>query len=657
MTNKHDHKHDHSQDHNHKHDHKHDHSNDHDHGHEHNHGSLPVILYIIGLALFIIARVMNNGNISNILYTITVISAGYHVMGEGFLDTIRDTKTNKKFTPNVHLLMGLAAVGAMIIGDFYEGALLIIIFAGAHFLEDYAHDKSRREITKLLNLNPTEGRLILDDGSTKIVPANSLKIGDRVQVLVGDQVPTDGTIIEGKTTIDEAAITGESIPKEKEIGDSVFGSTINGNGSFIMEVSKNPEETVFAKILELVNQSQSNMSQTATKIKKYEPIYVTTILILFPIFILFGNYIMQWGWQEALYRGMVFLTVTSPCALAASDVPATLSAISNLAKQGVLFKGGSYLSNLTEINAVAFDKTGTLTEGKPVVTDVNFDASVSEEQKQSYINLLVTMEKHSNHPLANAIINHFDATEDFKIDVENIIGTGLVATHEGAQYTIGKPQVFNNVSKENQDVTDKHASEGKTVVYFGTQDKVLMIISIMDIPNENSKRVIEYLNSQGIKTVMITGDAKLTGEAVGKQLGISKVMAEVHPEDKANIIRDLQKEYGIVAMLGDGVNDAPALVNADIGVAMGDGTDIAIDVADAVLMKNDLDRFVYAHKVSSKLKRVVWQNIYFSMFVVVLLVVLNILGQMSLPLGVIFHEGSTILVLLNGLRLLKKVNK
>ncbi len=624
-----------------------------EHNRGHDHGSMPIILYIVGVILFIIAEFFSAGITKNILFTISVVTAGYHVIGEGFADTYNRTKANKKFTPNIHLLMALAAIGAMLINNFQEGALLIIIFAGAHFLEEYAEGRSKREITNLLNLNPTEARLILDDGTTKTVAVNELNIGDRLQVNIGDQIATDGIVVEGKSSIDESSITGESIPKEISIGDTVFGSTINGNGSFIMEVTKDPSETVFAKILELVDQSQSNLSKTATKIKSLEPKYVTLVLILFPFYVLAGNYLLNWGWDLAFYRGMVFLTVTSPCALAASAVPATLSAISNLARHGVLFKGGSFASNLAGINAVAFDKTGTLTQGKPVVTDVVFKKDITEDQIVLYTDIIIAMEKQANHPLGNAILNHFNMTQEITFDVENIIGTGIVAHHEGVNYRIGKPSSFTHVEESLKILTDEHAEEGKTVVYFGTEDEVLVLISMMDIASNSAVDVIKYLNDQNIQTVMITGDAKKTAEAVARNIGITHVRSEVHPEDKVNIIAKLQKDYGMVAMLGDGINDAPALVNADIGIAMGDGTDIAIDVADAVLMQNDMKNFAYAHKVSKRLDKIVWQNIYFSMGVVVFLVILNSIGQMNLPLGVLFHEGSTIVVILNGLRLLK----
>ncbi|MDW5525260.1 MAG: heavy metal translocating P-type ATPase [Carnobacterium sp.] len=635
------------------HNHEHEHENGGGHNHSHGDSKSAVILFFAGLTAFIVALFLTD---SSLLQTILFISAmllsGYHIMLEGITDTIEATKRKRKFSPNVHILMTVAAIGATIIGNYEEGALLIIIFAAAHFMEEYAEGRSKREITNLLKMNPTEARLIEADGSVKVVDVSVLKIGDKLQVLNGDQIATDGVILSGVTSIDESSINGESIPREKTVGDEVFGSTINGNGTFTMEVTKDSSDTLFAKILQLVNQSQSNLSKTATKIQKIEPYYVTAVLIIVPIFILLGPSIFSWTWNESFYRGMVFLISASPCALAASAVPATLSGISNLAKRGVLFKGGSYLANLAGIKAVAFDKTGTLTKGKPSVTDFYFDEIDEATTEQNYIDLIVAMEKTANHPLANAILGKFEAKESIELEVENEIGKGLVAQYNGAVYQIGKPTVFKNVSSKIENHNEQYSKDGKTVVYFAKDNQVIGLIAMMDVPNANAIEVISYLKSQNIHTTMITGDSEVTGQAVGRQLGIDEVIGNVLPENKAQVIKDQQARYGTVAMLGDGVNDAPALVTADIGVAMGDGTDIAIDVADAVLMQNDLTKFSYAHKVSKRLDRVVWQNIIFSMLIVAILVTLNVLGKMDITIGVIAHEGSTLIVILNGLRLL-----
>ena len=640
---------------NHNHSHDHDHGHDHDHSghnHDHDHGKLPVVLFFIGLVTYIASLFVAGGIFQNILATATIFMSGYHIIIEGVEDTISQTKQNRKFTPNVHILMTLAAFGAAIIGDFKEGALLIVIFAGAHFLEDYAEGKSKREITNLMKMNPTEARLIKADGSTEIVDVATLKIGDQLKVLNGDQIPTDGRIIAGYTSIDESSINGESMPAEKTVGDDVFGSTINGNGSITIEVTKESSDTVFAKILQLVNQSQSNLSKKATKIKKLEPKYVTAVMVIVTLYIVAMPLIFGHTWYESFYKGMVFLTVASPCALAASDVPATLSGISNLAKRGVLFKGGSFLSNLAGIRAIAFDKTGTLTEGKPKVTDVFFTVE-NKNNSANYLNIIAAMEKQANHPLADAILAHIDVTETIELDIDNQIGKGLVSNYGGNTYRIGKPSQFKQVSSQVEQLNHTYAEQGKTVVYFSENDSVVGLIAMMDLPNENAKSVISYLKEQGIHTTMITGDAEKTGRAVANQLGMDQVIGNVLPENKSAIVEDLEKQYGSTAMVGDGVNDAPALVKADIGVAMGEGTDIAIDVADVVLMQNDLTKLGYAHRISKRLDKVVMQNIVFSMFIVLLLVVLNIIGKMNLPLGIIAHEGSTLIVLFNGLRLLK----
>lgn len=639
------------------HDHEHDQGEEHDHdhgGHSHSHGKSPVVLFFAGLIAFATAFFLSDGSwLQNALFISAMLMSGYHIIIEGIGDTISSSRRLRKFTPNVHILMTLAAFGATIIGNYEEGALLIIIFAGAHFLEEYAEGRSKREITNLLNMNPTEARLIGADGSVKTVPVSTLLIGDKLQVLNGDQIATDGVILSGQTSIDESSINGESIPREKTIGDEVFGSTINGNGSFTMGVTKDSSETVFAKIMQLVNQSQSNLSKTATKIQKIEPYYVTAVLIIVPLFIVLGPSLFNWSWNESFYRGMVFLISASPCALAASAVPATLSGISNLAKRGVLFKGGSYLANLANVKSVAFDKTGTLTKGKPVVTDYHFETVKGSELEGQLINIIVAMEKSANHPLAEAILKKFKATKELTLEVTNEIGKGLLSQYEGSVYQIGKPELFSQVDLKIEDYNDQYSRSGKTVVYMAKDGEVLGLIAMMDVPNENAKQVVGYLKSQNIHTAMITGDAELTGQAVGRQIGIDEVIGNVLPENKAAIIKEQQERFDMVAMLGDGVNDAPALVRADIGVAMGDGTDIAIDVADAVLMQNDLTKFSYAHKTAKRLDRVVWQNIVFSMFIVAMLVTLNILGMMNITIGVVAHEGSTLIVIFNGLRLLR----
>ena len=642
--------------------HDHDHEHHHPHteaasscSHHHHHGKQPVILYVIGLVLYLIALLSPlPESLSNLFMLSAMVVAGYQVIFEGIGETITESIRLKKFWPNVHILMTLAAIGAVFLGDYDEGALLILIFSGAHFLEEYAEGRSKREITALLKMNPTKARLRQENGEYAMVEVETLKIGDQLKVLPGDQVPTDGVILEGSSTLNESSINGESMPQEKTVGAEVYGSTINGQGTFTMTVTKVASDTIFAKILTLVNQSQSRLSPTATKIKQIEPLYVKTVLAIVPLFILSGVVVFQWGWYPSFYRGMVLMISASPCALAASAIPASLSGISNLAKRGVLFKGGSYLANLADVQAVAFDKTGTLTQGNPAVTDVYF---IDERKASDWTKIIVSMENSANHPLAKAMLRHFDQVSPIALDVQNDIGKGLKTIYEGKEYKIGKQDFFANIESELLVQTERLTKQGKNVVFFGENDHVVGYLAMMDLPQPTALSVIDYLNTQGIQTVMITGDATLTGQAVGDLLGISQVKGNVLPEQKSTIITELQQQYGKTVMLGDGINDAPALVQADIGFAMGDGTDVAIDVADAVIMKNDLTRFKYAHQVSKKLDRIVWQNMIFSMLIVALLVAFNFFGKIEIGLGVFVHEGSTLVVILNGLRLLLPIKE
>ena len=645
----------------HEHDHEcdHEHSHEHSHGHGHHHGhdhddSKAVIFYIVGLVLYIIGLVLHfmGNSISTILFILTLILSGYHVTMEGIEDTIERSKKKGKFQPNVHILMTLAAVGAVLIGNAEEGALLILIFAGAHFLEEYVEEKSRKSLTALLQMNPTQARLIQENGEVVVVEVTDLKIGDTLEVLHGDQVPIDGVITKGLTSIDEATITGESMPRSKGEGDSVFASTVNISNRFEMQVTAESSDTVFAKIMKVVENAQHSMNKQATFIQKIEPIYVNLVLIIWPIFLLFGYFLMGWDLNTTLYRGMVYLIGVSPCALAASAVPATLAAMSRLSKLGILAKGGAAISQLQELRVISFDKTGTLTKGTPDLTDYWFE-------DEAIIPAVVAMEKQSTHPLAEAVLRKFSEAPvlNEEIEVEVLVGQGVRSVVSGEEIQIMKPLDTVNRSEEVSSRMQEWASEGKTVVTVVKDNRVVGLMAFMDLPNEASKAVLDYFKSQLVHTTMITGDSRETAEMIGMKLGVQEVVANVLPEEKLEKIQSQKERYGLTAMVGDGVNDAPALATADIGIAMGNGTDIAIETSDIVIMQNDLQKLVSAHKISKKLHRVILENMIFAMSVVVLLLVLNFFGLTNIGWGVVLHEGSTILVLLNGLRLLAPIEE
>ena len=635
--------------------HHEDHDHEHGHGHGHDHDdSKAVIFYIVGLVLYIIGMVlhfMGNG-FSNILFVLTVFLSGYHVIMEGIEDTIERSKKKGKFQPNVHILMTLAAVGAVLIGNAEEGALLILIFAGAHFLEEYVEEKSRKSLTALLQMNPTQARLIQENGEVVVVEVTDLKIGDTLEVLHGDQVPIDGVITKGLTSIDEATITGESMPRSKGEGDSVFASTVNISNRFEMQVTAESSDTVFAKIMKVVENAQHSMNKQATFIQKIEPIYVNIVLIIWPIFLLFGYFLMGWDLNTTLYRGMVYLIGVSPCALAASAVPATLAAMSRLSKMGILAKGGAAISQLQDLRVISFDKTGTLTKGTPELTDYWFE-------DETMIPAVVAMEKQSTHPLAQAVVQKFSdwTVLEEEIEVEVLVGQGVRSVVRNEEIHIIKSMDTVDRSNEVASRMKEWASEGKTVVTVVKNNRIVGLMAFMDLPNEASKAVLDYFKSQQVHTTMITGDSRETAEMIGMKLGVQEVVANVLPEEKLEKIQSQKERYGLTAMVGDGVNDAPALATADVGIAMGNGTDIAIETSDIVIMKNDLQKLVSAHKISKKLHRVILENMIFAMSIVVMLLVLNFFGLTNIGWGVMLHEGSTILVLLNGLRLLAPIEE
>ncbi|MCT3169662.1 heavy metal translocating P-type ATPase [Lacticaseibacillus rhamnosus] len=609
----------------------------------------PIGFYLLGVAAFIGGLFITQPLARAGLLIAAAVAAGYHVIAEGVTETIQDSKKQHRFAPNIHILMALAAVGAIAIGSYEEAAMLILIFAGADFLEDYVENKSRKEITALLAMAPLEARRYGHDGEFEVVPVAALNIGDRLQILNGAQVPTDGVIIAGTASLDESAISGESIPREKQVGDEVFGGTLNGQSTFDMRVTKASDDTVFAKIIQMVQTAQATPTKMASVIQRFEPLYVKVVLAALPLVFLAGPLLLHWSWMTSVYRTIVFLVAVSPCALAASAVPATLAGISNLARHGVLFKGGRYLANLTQLKAIAFDKTGTLTKGTPTVTDSEFAADVDQAAVMAVV---TAMEKQSNHPLANAIVAHYPATDVVIDTVHNEIGKGLTADYQGHTYTVGKPQRFTHAPALFRQRAMALGQQGKTVIFVAVDQTVVGLIALMDEAKSSAKAAIAYLKHHDIQPVMITGDAKQTGEAVAADLGIKQVVTNVLPDQKVAVVKQLQETMRPIAMVGDGVNDAPALANAEVGIAMGSGTDVAIDVADVVLIKNDLSRLAFAHQVSTKMNRIVVENLVFSMAVVLLLVTLNVLQLTNIAWGVFLHEGSTLMVILNGLRLL-----
>ncbi|WP_349402015.1 zinc-transporting P-type ATPase [Candidatus Phytoplasma solani] len=626
----------------------------------------PLICFCIGIFSYLAFLFLKKFGIveKQLLLPISLIILfllGYHVILEGVIETYKNSKQNKKFTPNIDILMTLAALGSLFLKDYDEAILLILIFSGASFLEKYVENKSQKEIKNLLQLRPLEARLLKEDGITEIISSNNLKIKDLLLILQGDAIPTDGIIVSGNPYIDESNITGEAIPCEKKPGDLVYGSTINGNNTFVMRVLTTNEKTVFAQIVKLVTQTNNNFSKTATFIKKIEPIYVKIIMVIVALVLTIGgiNYFFDSrdlsSFKKLFVSTMVFLTVSSPCALAASDIPSTLAAISNLAKKGVLFKNVKSLEIIADTKAFACDKTGTLTEGKPEVTDVYVDPNISQENYENYLEILLGMEQKSNHPLASAINNYFNPTSYLPLEITNLVGIGIETFYQNNYYRISKAVIVETVSKDLENQTKIFLSQGKTVIYFSSNNQVIIALAFLDKVRLQAIHLIDYFNKKNIYTAVISGDNHQSSLFLKQQLNLKKAWGNNLPVQKVKKIQELQKKYGTTIMVGDGVNDAPALRAANIGIAMQNGTDVSIDVADAILMKNDLSKIIYTHKIALKLNKIIWQNIIFAMSVVLILNLINLVRPIPLPLpwAVFCHEGSTLLVILNGLRLLK----
>jgi|GEM_PF-52328 len=641
--------------HHHSHEHCEHHSHNHDSHHHcghcsgHHHHEISWQRWVLAIGIFVLALFLESSVawIANALFLLTIACIGKEVITEGIMDTIEETKHFKKFRPNVHLLMTLAALGAIFIGKFEEAAMLIVIFTIAHSLEEYVEKKSRKDMTQLLQLQPKLALKKINNGHFEEVDASSLEIGDIIQVLNGSQISADGIIIEGMSSINQASVTGESIPVEKEVGSEVFAGTLNLTQTLLVKVTKKQQDSVLGKIITLVQEAGQSLTRTGSFLKKWEPVYVTIVLALFPVVLAIGILFLNWDFLTAFYRGMVYLIAVSPCALAASATPVTVAAISTLSRKGIFIKSGASLEKMSEVEAIAFDKTGTLTNGTPKVVAKVMD----KEREFELYSILVSMEKKVNHPLAFAIVESGLAYRIYSLSVTPKVGIGLEATYRNHTYRIGKPSSFATLGKYTA-IVEQWMNEGKTVVVLSEDHLVVGAVALLDTPKEEAKQVIDYFKEENIQTMLLTGDSIQTAEVIANELEVDKVRANVLPEEKANTLKEWSMKYPTIAMVGDGINDAPALVNAEVGIAMGKGTDVAMESSDIVLMNSQLDSLKTLHKVSKLMMTVTKQNLIFSLFIVIVLVLLNFLGWSDLTLGVILHEGSTVVVLLHALRLI-----
>ncbi|ACL23813.1 heavy metal translocating P-type ATPase [Chloroflexus aggregans] len=558
----------------------------------------------------------------------------------------------------VDLLMVLAALGAGYLGDFTEGAILLFLFSLSNVLQAYAMRRTEQAITALMQLRP-DTVTVHRDGRELDLPIEAVQVGDVIVLRPGDRVPLDGVIERGSGSFDESALTGESMPVQKGPGMAVLAGTLNQTGALEVRVTKPASESTLARIITMVSEAQARKARSQSFLEYFEQRYAIGVIVAVILFILAVPALTGADFADTFYRGMVLLTVASPCALVISVPASLLSAIAAGARRGVLFKGGVHLEELSKVRVIAFDKTGTLTFGKPTMTDL---VPMNGVDEADLLAIVARAEQPSEHPIARAILQ---AAEERGITVAPpeqftaVTGMGVRAMWEGVETLVGSPRLFAEAGvvmpSELSARADELMAQGRgSVLFVRRGEQWLGLVAVMDRERPDAAQRIAELRAAGIeRIVMLTGDNPQVAEAMARRLGVDEVHAGLLPADKLRIVEQLRQRYGGVAMVGDGVNDAPALAAATVGIAMGAaGTDAALETADLVLMRDDLSAITYALRLSRRTQRVVWQNIIFALAVVVVLVTTTLTVGVPLPLGVVGHEGSTIIVVLNGLRLL-----
>lgn len=559
---------------------------------------------------------------------------------------------------NIDLLMVLAALAAAGVGEARDGAILLFLFSLASTLESYALGNTKRAVASLMKLRPDEANLLLGNGTTERVRVEQLTIGQLVIVKPGERLPIDGLITAGAGAIDQSSVTGESIPTDKMPGDEVFASTVNQNAVLTVQVTKGADQSTIARMIKLVTEAQDKRSPSESFSDWFGERY-TYVVLFGSIAALIVFFLIGLPTDLALYKAATLLVVASPCAIVISVPAAVLSAIAGAAKNGALFKGGAALEDFGTVDIVAFDKTGTLTNGKMEVTDVH---TLCDKTSNEVLALAAAIEAHSEHPIAKSIRDYAHAQIDTILeakDTKAIPGKGIIATVDGSLYAAGNRKLLTdlhiNFSSETESALIDLENNGKTAIIVADNSKVLGIIAVADTLRDSSVEMINQLRAKGIKNiVMLTGDSRRVALAIATKLKLpeASIYAELLPEDKVRVIEELQTQ-GKVAFVGDGVNDAAALATANVGVAMGvGGSDVALEAADVALLSDDLGQLTHTFELSKKANAIIRQNLYFAVGIMIIMVITTIFWYLPLPLGVIGHEGGTLLVVANGLRLL-----
>lgn len=593
--------------------------------------------------------------ITSLLFAAAIVIGGFSLFKVGLQNLIH-------FDFDMRTLMTVAIIGAAIIGEWAEGAIVVILFAISEVLERFSMDKARQSIRSLMDIAPKEA-LVRRNGQEIMIHVETIAVGDIMIVKPGQKIAMDGTVVSGYSAVNQAAITGESVPVEKTVNDEVFAGTLNEEGLLEVKVTKLVDDTTIAKIIHLVEEAQGERAPSQAFVDKFAKYYTPVIMIIAALVAVIPPLFFNESWETWVYQGLSVLVVGCPCALVISTPISIVTAIGNAARNGVLIKGGIYLEQMGALKAIAFDKTGTLTKGVPVVTD--FNVLNNKWNENELFSIITALEYRSGHPLASAIMKKAEEKNISYSDVlveefSSITGKGIKGTVNGIVYYIGNPKLFKELTKvgfshEQEQQVKTLQNQGKTAMVVGTEKEILACLAVADEVRESSKAIIETLHQLGIKkTIMLTGDNKGTANAIGGHVGVSDIQAELLPQDKLDYIKQLRSTYGNVAMVGDGVNDAPALAASTVGIAMGGaGTDTALETADVALMGDDLRKLPYTINLSRKALNIIKQNIAFSLGIKLVALLLVVPGWLTLWIAIMADMGATFLVTLNSLRLLR----
>lgn len=606
---------------------------------------------ILLAAAFLSPNWILDDSLAAILYTIAIITGGWFIFPKAIYSL-------KRLRPDMNLLMTTAVIGAVYIGEWLEAALVTFLFSLSLALESWSVSRARKAISALMAISPDTARIKQEDGTEHEMLAKDVPVGSKMIVLGGDRISLDATVLQGHSLVNQAPITGESLPVEKSHGDTVYAGTINGDGTLEVITTTRSTDTTLANIIRLVSDAQNKRAPSEQWVEKFARIYTPIIMVLaLATFVL--PVLLGFSWEVWFYRALILLVIACPCALVISTPVSIVASLAAAAQAGVLVKGGRYLEIPGQLKAIAMDKTGTITEGKPTVVQV---ISLSNHSEEEVLECAAALEAHSTHPIAKAVLTYAEQKYiKFSIaeNIKTIPGKGIVGIVKGQKYWLGSPRHLQeqnlDTAQEAKTAIDELEKKGGTIIAIGNNQHVCGLLAVSDTIRPNAFNCIQQLKKLGIQhIVMLTGDNEITAKSIATQVGINEFKSELLPEDKVAAITQLVDTYGHVGMIGDGVNDAPAMGRASIGIAMGAiGSDAAIESSDIALMSDDLSRLPWIIKHSRNTLNIIKQNIWLALITKGVFLILGIIGAASLWVAIAADMGTTFVVIANSLRLLQ----